>query len=249
MRLSSADDAAADRPGPMRILAERQPAKAWPPAVVMLPLVIALGALLTTAGCMTRPSTTPAQPPVASTITDDIATYLDTMDALSTGDTDHQIDVFDEVERTYLAAPTTASTLRYAAALITVGHPGAAPQRGRELLADLISRPGTLTPNERKLGSILLAQADALVALETENRRLVATVDEQAQAQLSSARRTLALAGENERLREALEQAQQQLNAITDIERSIIERDSSPGTVSPPRESPAPETQGPPPGR
>jgi hypothetical protein len=201
-------------------------------------------------GCALTPGTSAPADVVDTSPVDELTPYLDTMDALATGDTDHQIDVFGEVERAFLAAPTTSNSLRYAAALVTTGHPDSAPQKGYELLSGLLATPGTLTPNERKLASILLAHADALVEMQAENRRLAATVDEQAQAQLSSARRTLALAGENERLREALQQAEQKLNAITDIERSIIERDtSSPGTVNPPREAPVPETQGPPPGR
>jgi hypothetical protein len=190
-----------------------------------------------------------APAPTANSTTSDLQPYLNTMNALSSGDANRQIDTFDSVERAFLATPTTSNRLRYAAALIMTGHPGSDPAHGRRLVAELLAAPGSLTASERKLASILRAHADALVALTTENRRLAATVDEQSQAQLSSARRTLALASENERLRAALAQAEEKLNAVTDIERSIIERDTSTGTAPAPREPPEPETQSPPPGR
>ncbi|HSN72549.1 MAG TPA: hypothetical protein VLT59_13625, partial [Steroidobacteraceae bacterium] len=148
-----------------------------------------MSAAIACAGCVTSPGV-PERPPVAVATSDEIALYLDTMDALATADRDRQIDVFDEVERAYLTAPTTTNTLRYAAALVTAGHPDTDPERAHAVLVELLAGPGVLTPSERKLASILRQQAAAVIALETENRRLTATVDEQAQAQLSSARRT-----------------------------------------------------------
>ena len=45
------------------------------------------------------------------------------MNGLASTDPARQADVFYEVEREYTRAPTTTSTLHYAVALVTPGHP------------------------------------------------------------------------------------------------------------------------------
>jgi YfhG lipoprotein len=201
------------------------------------PLTLGLLAAIALAGCSVAPPA-PYPVPVAPAPTDELALYLDTLDSLVTGDRARQIDVFDEAERKYIATPTTASTLRYAVALVTAGHPGTDAQRGRNILVELLSTPDNLTPPERKLASIMLNHATVQLELKEEIRRLVATVDDRSRAQVSSERRVQALANENAQLRAELAAAQEKLNAVTDIERSIIERNS-------PRPNGAPQTRGP----
>ncbi|WP_116813335.1 hypothetical protein [Steroidobacter cummioxidans] len=169
--------------------------------------------------------------------------YLDIMNSLSTPDPARQADLFYEVEREYTRAPTTASTLRYAVALVTPGHPASSPSEGKRLLETLLATPERLTQDERTLTAVLLHETDVRLKLEAENRRLLATLDDRSRSQANSDKRIQAQIEENARLRRALAEAQQKLDAIKEIERSIIERSpTAPGN----RDATPSETQSPP---
>lgn len=154
--------------------------------------------------------------------------YLDTMEGLASPDPARQADVFYEVEREYTRAPTTASTLRYAVALVTPGHPATKPQEGKRQLETLLATPERMTQEERTFAAVLLHETNARLKLEAENRRLLATLDDRGRSQANSDKRVQAQLEENARLRRALAEAEQKLNAIKEIERSIIERSPSP---------------------
>jgi hypothetical protein len=157
-----------------------------------------------------------------------LRTYLDTMEGLSTADAARQADVFYEVQREYTRAPTTATTLRYAVALATPGHPASSPQEGKRLLETLLATPERLTQEERTFAAVLLHETNARLKLEAENRRLLATLDDRGRSQANSDKRVQAQLEENARLRRQLAEAQQKLDAIKEIERSIIERSPTP---------------------
>src|SRR5262245_34189048 len=89
--------------------------------------------------------------PAAPAATSSIRIYLDTMDGLASPDPARQADIFYEAEREYTRAPTTASTLRYAVARVTPGHPASSPSEGKRLLETLLATPERMTPEERTL--------------------------------------------------------------------------------------------------
>ena len=154
--------------------------------------------------------------------------YLDTMEGLASPDPARQADVFYEVEREYTRAPTTASTLRYAVARVTPGHPATSPQEGKRLLEALLATPERMTQEERAFATVLLNETNARLKLEAENRRLLATLDDRSRSQANSDKRVQAQIEENARLRRLLAEAQQKLDAIKEIERTIIERSPTP---------------------
>lgn len=154
--------------------------------------------------------------------------YLDTMEGLASPDPARQADVFYEVEHEYTRAPTTASTLRYAVARATPGHPASNPQEGKRLLETLLATPERMTQEERVFASVLLHETNTRLKLEAENRRLLATLDDRSRSQANSDKRVQAQLEENARLRRQLAEAQQKLDAIKEIERSIIERSPTP---------------------
>jgi hypothetical protein len=154
--------------------------------------------------------------------------YLDTMDGLSSPDPARQADVFYEVEREYTRAPTTASTLRFAVARVTPGHPASSPQEGKRLLETLLATPERMTQEERVFAAVLLHETNTRLKLEAENRRLLATLDDRSRSQANSDKRVQAQLEENARLRRQLAEAQQKLDAIKEIERTIIERSPTP---------------------
>lgn len=154
--------------------------------------------------------------------------YLETMNALGNGDPAHQADIFHEAEHDFTRAPTTANTLRYALACVTPGHPATRPGEGKRLLETMLATPEHMTQEERTLAAVLLNETNTRLKLEAENRRLAATLDGQSRSQANSDKRVQAQIDENMRLRRALAEAQQKLDAIKEIERSIIERSSTP---------------------
>lgn len=167
---------------------------------------------------------TPAAQPAESSV----RAYLDTMNGLGMPDPARQADVFYEVERAFTQAPTTSSTLHYAIALVTPGHPASSPSEGKRLLETLLATPERMTQEERTLCAVLLHATNARLQLETENSRLLETLDDHSRSQANSNKRVQAQIEENARLRRALAEAQQKLDAIKEIERSIIERSSTP---------------------
>jgi hypothetical protein len=154
--------------------------------------------------------------------------YLDTMQGLASTDPARQADVFYEVEREYTRAPTTASTLRYAAALVTPDHPASKPAEGKKLLETLLATPERMAPAERTLALVLIHETNARLKLEAENRRLLATLDDRGRSQANSDKRVQAQLEENARLRRALAETQQKLEAIKEIEKDLSERSTSP---------------------
>jgi len=154
--------------------------------------------------------------------------YLETMEGLASPDPARQADVFYDVEREYTRAPTTASTLRYAIARVTPGHPATSPQEGKRLLEALLATPERMTQEERAFATVLLNETNARLKLEAENRRLLATLDDRSRSQANSDKRVQAQVEENARLRRLLAEAQQKLDAIKEIERTIIERSPTP---------------------
>ena len=175
-----------------------------------------------------RPEPEPVVQTVVRTTDSSIRVYLETMDALVSHDAARQADVFYEVEQDFTRAPTTASTLRYAVALVTPSHPASSPAEGKRLLETLLATPERMTQEERTLAMVLLRDTDARLKLEAENRRLLETLDDRSRSQANSDKRVQAQLEENARLRRALAEAQQKLDAIKEIERSIIgNRDSA----------------------
>src|SRR5690606_12195062 len=211
-----------------------------------------LAVLLLLCGCdlvgRMRSEPPPTQQAVVQTSDNPVRIYLDTMYGLSSADPVRQADVFYEVEQEFTRAPTTASTLRYAIALVTPSHPATSPSEGKRLLETLLATPERMTQDERTLAAVVLHETEVRLKLEAENRRLLETLDDRSRSQANSDKRVQAQLEENARLRRALAEAQQKLDAIKEIERSIIERSPTPPGNRDSSALPS-ETQGPTAGR
>jgi hypothetical protein len=165
---------------------------------------------------------------VATSVDEGPRTYLETMNGLAASDPARQADIFYEVEHDYTRAPTTTNTLRYAAALATPGHPAAKLTEGKKLLETLLATPERMSASERTLAAVLLHETNENLKLAAENRRLLETLDYRGRTQANSEKRVQAQADENARLRRELADAQQKLDAVKEIERTIIERSPTP---------------------
>jgi hypothetical protein len=211
-------------------------------------LLLVLIACTFVSGCESLAPIKPAAPvqmvaPTTSVLND----YVELLAALSSSDKVQQSDVFYEVEKAQTQAPTTLNVLRYAIALACPGHPNSDPVKGKRLLEQTLANPERINSNEKAIAVTMLNVADQALKTQAEMRRLAATVDDRTRTQSNSDRRYQAQTEEILKLRKALDAAQQKLDAIRDIEKSISERSTSPtGTrESGSRDTPS-QTQTPP---
>lgn len=156
-----------------------------------------------------------------------LGVYLEMMRQLVEGDTVTQAETFRAVSNSVKAAPTTTNRLKLALALATPGHPSSDAAAAQGMLSDLLAAGAALLPEERMLVSIHLKEVEQRLILDSEaEQQRAQTATALAELDNENSRRLDAALTENARLRQQLEEAQQKLNAITNIERSIRERDN-----------------------
>jgi hypothetical protein len=121
--------------------------------------------------------------------------------------------------------PDPSTKLKYALILAAPGHAESDPQQAQSIFRELLARTALMTPAEIALATIHLKDVEERLKLDAETRRLraentnAATTEDRAVAQRMST-----IESENRQLREDLLEAEQKLEAITSIERSIREQ-------------------------
>lgn len=192
---------------------------------------LALGVLLGVAGCGTgtglfgpddaRSVVTAGEETTAA----GMIGYLEIMRDLVEGDQVTQAEVFQDASQAVEWAPTTTNRLRYALALATPGHPSSDPQMAQSLLNELLASTDTLLPEERILATIHLNEVDQRLVLDSEALRLKQDANSSRLQQAAETNQRLRTAvAENRELQRRLREAQEKLDAITAIERSLQER-------------------------
>ncbi len=151
--------------------------------------------------------------------------YIQEMYQLANGDPATQAEIYADAEAAAKLTPDPSTRLRYALVLATPGHSASNAQDAQSVFRDLLSQTELMTPSETALATIHLKSVERQIVLSAETRRLRAaksratTTEEQAIAQ-----RIAKVESENRQLRRSLEEAEQKLEAITSIERSIREQ-------------------------
>ena len=154
--------------------------------------------------------------------------YIQEMYQLARGDPATQAEIYADAESAAKLTPGPSTKLRYALILATPGHSASNPQEAQGIFRELLSQTEMMTPAEIALASIHLDIVEQQIVFGAENRRLrsvnsrAATSEEQAVAQ-----RIAKVESENRQLRRSLQEAEQKLDAITSIERSIREQANS----------------------
>lgn len=157
--------------------------------------------------------------------------YLEVLRRLVDGDPVTQAEVFRETSQAAEAWPTTTNRLRLALAMATPGHPWTDAAEAERRLSGLLAANNALLPEERILATLYLKQVEQRLILDAEARRLHNEAEQTlAQESSTNARALQAALEENRRLREELADAREKLEAITNIERSIRERESATDT-------------------
>lgn len=152
--------------------------------------------------------------------------YLTELSALSSDDPALQAEIFADSQAAAQLTPNPSTRLRYALVLGTPGHPESDPQQAQSILRELMAQPALMTPTEIALATIFLRSTEQLILLTSETRRLRASTDRTQRTEAAAINQRLAtVESENRRLRQELEDAENKLEAITSIERSIREQD------------------------
>lgn len=156
----------------------------------------------------------------------DADTYLVELRALAAGDPATQAEIFADADAAATLTPGPSTQLRLGLVLATPGHPQADPEQAQQLLREALAEPLLLTPAEIALATIHLNSAEQLIIANIEARRLRESGSRAARTQQQAISERLAtIEAENRRLRRELEDAEEKLEAITTIERSIRERE------------------------
>jgi hypothetical protein len=153
-------------------------------------------------------------------------TYLSELYDLAAGDPATQAEIFADASSAALLTPGPNTNLRLALVLATPGHAESDAERAQSLLREILTQPELLTSAEIALATIHLNSVDRLVVARTEARRLRESSSRAARTEEQAINQRLAnVEAENRRLRGELEEAEQKLEAITSIERSIREQE------------------------
>ena len=152
--------------------------------------------------------------------------YLKELHDLSSGDPALEAEIFADSRAAAQLTPNPSTNLRYALVLATPGHPETDPQQAQNLLRELLAQIELMTQAEISLATIYLASTEELMILSSEARRLRASSDRAQRTEEAAINQRLAtVEADNRRLRRELEDAENKLDAITSIERSIRAQD------------------------
>ena len=182
-------------------------------------------------GLLGRPASAARSDEATTSLSTDgtgLAVYLQVMEDLLEGDTVRQAETFQRISRDASAAPNTTNRLKLAIALAIPGHSGSNAEHAQAELREILAASEVLLPEERILATLQLAQIEQRLLLDLEAQQTQSAAAQSIEQQTSNAeRRVQQLQEENQALRAELEEAQNILNEITNIERSIRERESA----------------------
>ena len=152
--------------------------------------------------------------------------YLKELSDLAAGDPARQAEIFADAESAALLTPGPNTELRFGLVLATPGHPESNPEKAESLLREVLAQSALLTPAEISLANIHLNNVARFIVARSEARRLRESTSQAARTEEQAISQRLArVEAENRRLRSELEAAEDKLEAITSIERSIREQE------------------------
>ncbi len=152
--------------------------------------------------------------------------YLSELYELSAGSPKIQAEILADSKSGATLTPGPQTHLRYALVLATPGHPGFNPEVAQSILRDVLLQQSILTSAEISLATIHLQSVEQINASSSNARRAMASSSLAATTEEAAISQRLAVAEtENQRLRSDLADAEEKLDAITSIERSIREQD------------------------
>ena len=152
--------------------------------------------------------------------------YLRELNELATGDPAKQADIFADASAAARLTPGPSTNLRIALVLATPGHPETDLARAQSLLREILAETQLLTTSEIALATIHLNSVERTILSTNEANQLRESPSRAARSEDQALNQRLSAAeAENRRLRAELADAEQKLEAITSIERSIRDQE------------------------
>ena len=152
--------------------------------------------------------------------------YLSELYELSAGDANKQADIFADADAAAKLTPGPSTNLRFGLVLATPGHAQTDPDRAQGVLLGVLAQSELLTTAEISLATIYLNNVERLNLVNSEAQNLRESSSRAARTEaMATGQRIAEIEAENRRLRLELEDAEQKLEAITSIERSIREQE------------------------
>lgn len=156
----------------------------------------------------------------------ELEVYVAELGKIAGGDQAAQAEIFADAQAALLLTRSPATKLRFGLVLAIPGHPESNPEQAQSILREVLTQTILLTPAEISLATIHLNNVERQIVANSEARRLRASSSRAAQSQEQAISQRLAtVEAENRQLRQDLEEAEQKLEAITTIERSIREQE------------------------
>ena len=193
-------------------------------AVIMILAALFAGCAQTSDWLQGRSSRKPAGPVILGAPAADI--YLEELRLLAAGDPATRAEIFADAAAAAKLTPRPNTQLRLALVLATPGHAESNPERAQSMLREVLTQTLLLTPAEIALATIHLNSVERMIVANSEARRLRTSSSRAARTEEQAVSRRLAtVEAENRQLRRELDEAEDKLEAITTIERSIREQE------------------------
>jgi hypothetical protein len=155
-----------------------------------------------------------------------VETLVADLGKIASGDPAAQAELYADAAAAAQLTPDASTNLRLGLILAIPGHPESDPERAQSLLREVLAQTILLTPAEISLATIHLNNVERQIVANTEARRQISSSSRIAKTQEQSLNQRLAtVEAENRQLRQDLGEAEQKLEAITSIERSIREQE------------------------
>ena len=155
-----------------------------------------------------------------------IEAYIAELGRIAGGDPAAQAEIYADAAAAAQLTPRASTNLRFGLVLAIPGHPESNPEQAQSILREVLAQTILLTPAEISLAVIHLNNVERQIVADAEARRLRASSSRAAETQEQAiTQRLTTVEAENRQLRRDLEEAEQKLEAITSIERSIREQE------------------------
>jgi len=156
----------------------------------------------------------------------DIEVYLSELSRIAAGDPAAQAEIYADAAAAAQLTPSPSTNLRLGLVLAIPGHPESNPEKAQSILREVLTQTMLLTPAEISLAVIQLNNVERQIIANNEARRLRTSSSRAAQTEEQAiSQRLSTVEAENRQLRSDLDEAEQKLEAITSIERSIREQE------------------------
>jgi len=144
--------------------------------------------------------------------------FIAELGKIASGDPAAQAEIYADASAAAQLTPDASTNLRLGLILAIPGHPESDPERAQIILREVLAQTLLLTPAEVSLATIHLNNVERQIVANSEARRQSASNSRIANA---LNQRLATVEAENRQLRQDLDEAEQKLEAITSIERSI----------------------------